>query len=178
MEIADKGHLLSCSVTATNSEGRAEASSSNTVEVRSTLGQGGLESTVPPDVIPALTGADVLGVLRTQLARVQHRARISSLRRRGLYAFPVAAPADGTLELVWYQTPPSARHSQNGKPLVVALSRTVYARAATKTVTLRLTSAGRRLIARSSSLELTLMGVFVQPQGHPLAWVKTVVLHY
>ena len=109
---------------------------------------------------------------------MQHRARISSLRRRGLYAFPVAAPADGTLELVWYQTPPSARHSQNGKPLVVALSRTVYARAATKTVTLRLTSAGRRLIARSSSLELTLKGVFVQPQGRPLAWLKTVVLHY
>jgi hypothetical protein len=178
-EIADKGHVLSCNVTATNSEGRAEASSSNSVEiVRGTLGQGGREAIPPPSVIPALSAAEVLTVLRTQLARVQHRARISSLRRRGLYAFSVAAPGPGTLELVWYQTAQGARHSQRTKPLVVALSTTAYASAGTKSVSLRLTSAGRRLMAHSSSLELTLKGVFVQPQGRPLVWLKTVVLHY
>ena len=178
-EIADKGHVLSCNVTATNSEGRAEASSSNSVEVvRGTLGEGGLESTLPSGVIPALSAAEVLAVLRAQVARVQHHARISSLRRRGLYAFSVAAPAAGTLELVWYQAPQGARHSQRTKPLVVALSTTAYASAGTKPVSLRLTSAGRRLITHSSSLELTLKGVFVQAQGRPLVWLKTVVLHY
>ena len=179
VEIADKSHVLSCNVAATNSEGRAEASSSNSVEVvRGTLGEGGLESTLPSGVIPALSAAEVLAVLRAQVARVQHHARISSLRRRGLYAFSVAAPAAGTLELVWYQAPQGARHSQRTKPLVVALSTTAYASAGTKPVSLRLTSAGRRLIAHSSSLELTLKGVFVQPQGRPLVWLKTVVLHY
>ena len=175
-EIADKGHVLSCNVTATNSEGRAEASSSNGVEiVRGTLGQ---ESILRSEVIPPLSGAEVLSVLRTQLARVQHRARISSLRRRGLYAFSLAAPPAGTLELVWYQASQSARHSQRTKPVVVALSTTAYASAGTKRVSLRLTSAGRRLITHSSSLELTLKGVFVQAQGGPLVWLKTVVLHY
>jgi hypothetical protein len=179
VEIADRGHMLSCDVTAANSEGRAEASSSNTVEiVRGTLGQGALESTIPPAVIPALTAAEVLGVLRTQLARAQHRARISSLRKKGLYAFSVAAPVAGRLELVWYQALRGAYHSQSSKPIVVATSTITFASAATQLVNLRLTSAGRRLIAHSSSLELTLKGVFVQPHGRPAAWLKTVVLHY
>ena len=155
VEIADKSHVLSCNVAATNSEGRAEASSSNSVEVvRGTLGEGGLESTLPSGVIPALSAAEVLAVLRAQVARVQHHARISSLRRRGLYAFSVAAPAAGTLELVWYQAPQGARHSQRTKPLVVALSTTAYASAGTKPVSLRLTSAGRRLIGDVGAADL------------------------
>jgi len=82
------------------------------------------------------------------------------------------------LELVWYQTAQGARHSQSTKPLVVALSTTAYASAGTKSGQPAPDERGATRDAHSSSLELTLKGVFVQPQGRPLVWLKTVVLHY
>jgi hypothetical protein len=132
--------------------------------------------TFPPLPLTPSTG-EILGALGRQLARAQHRGRISTILRRGLYAFSVTSPAAGRLTLQWYWQPEHAHHSANAKPLVVAQSSTSFAGAGTKTVLLRLTTVGRRVFEHADALPLTLKGVFVGPAGLPLAWHKTVVLH-
>jgi fibronectin type 3 domain-containing protein len=181
-ELADEGHVLSCRVTATNSEGRAEAESTNGLAISplTTPSNSRPELTVPPfaSVPPTLTAAQIRAAIHVQLARAQHRVRIASLRKTGLYAFPFAAPAAGRLEVFWYQAPTEPHQPfANTKPLVLAVSTTSFASASTKTVKLRLTEAGRSLIGHSNRIALTVRGVF-RPHGHPVSWLATFLLSH
>lgn len=177
IELSDQGHRLSCKVSATNSEGKAEAESKD-LAIPRVSAESRPELTFPPPPPSPPTPAQILAALRKQLARAQHHAHISLLRKKGAYAFNVTLPAAGTLELVWYEAPTRAQHSSNSKPFAVAVCTTSFASAGTKTISLRLTSAGRRLIEHSSGLQLTLKAVFVQPHARPLTWSKTVGLTY
>jgi hypothetical protein len=180
VELADQGHVLSCNVTATNTEGAAEAESSNALAI--------LRGTVRAELAPELTlapsanaaraptAAQLLAGLRAQLTRAQHRARITSLQKAGLYAFPFAALMRGTLQFYWYEAPPAGHHSTNAKPPLLALSTTSFARAGTKTVKLRLTSAGRHLIGQGGHIALTVKGLFFPSPGRSVSWLQTVVL--
>ena len=124
------------------------------------------------------TAAQILAALRAQLTRAQHRVRMASLRRTGLYAFSFAAPAAGRLDLFWYRAPSGAQHDPAGKPLMLALSATSFANASTKTVKLRLTSAGRRLISYGQPIKLTVRAAFVRPHARTVTWLETVVLSH
>jgi hypothetical protein len=176
----DVGHRLSCEVTATNSEGTGKAESANAlaIVIPTMRTESSPEVTFPPGppITARFTAAQIASSLKAQLARAQHHARISSLRRTGQYTISVSAPAAGTLQLVWYQAPPSGH--RGAKPLVVAQAATSFSGAATRTVKLRLTSLGKRLIERSASLTLTLKGVFSRAEEPSVSWVKTVVLTY
>jgi hypothetical protein len=181
-ELADQGHILSCRVTATNSEGRAEAESTNglAISARAVPTNSRPELTFPPlaNVPATLTAAQIRAALHVQLARAQHHVRIASLRKSGLYAFPFAAPAAGRLQVFWYQAPTEPQQPfANTKPLVVAVSTTSFTSASTKMVNLRLTDAGRLLIAHSSRVALTVRGVF-RPHGHPVSWIGTFLLSH
>jgi hypothetical protein len=182
VELADQGHLLSCDVAATNSEGSAEAESSNGLAI---LGgtvrtESRPELTFPPaaNVAETATAAQILAALHVQLARMQHNVRIASLRKAGLWAFSFAAPAVGKLELSWYLASTGANHSAKTKPLLLALSTTSFESATTRTVKLRLTSAGRRLIGESKHIPLTVKGVFIRPHEPPVTWLETVLLSH
>jgi hypothetical protein len=175
VELADQGHLLSCNVTATNGEGKAEAESKGIAIFRAPV-RTETELTFPPLATP--TAAQILATLHVQLARVQHHVRIASLRKTGLYAFSFAALAAGRLELSWYAALAGAHHSANAKPLMLALATTSFTGAGTKTVKLRLTSAGRRLISESKRIPLTVKGVFVPSHGPPVTWLETVLLSH
>jgi hypothetical protein len=177
VELTDQGHELSCVVTATNSEGKGEARS-KAVTIAPVGPEARPELTFGPPAPPPPTSAQILAALRKQLARAQHRARLSSLRKKGYYAFTVSVPAAGTLELVWYLAPANGQHSSNARSVTVAAATTSFSRAATKTISLRLTSQGRRLLEHSNGLQLTLRGVFAQPHARPLTWLKTVGLPY
>lgn len=180
VELADQGHVLSCDVTATNTEGAAEAESSNALAIL----RGALRSEIAPeltlapslDVAPAPTAAELLAGLRTQLTRAQHRARITSLQKAGLYAFSFAALARGTLAFYWYEFATGAHHSTNAKPPLLALSTTSFAGAGTKMVKLRLTSAGRHVISRGGHIALTVKGTFFPSPGRPVTFLEIVVL--
>jgi hypothetical protein len=181
-ELADEGHVLTCRVTATNGEGRAEAESTNglTISALTAPASSRPELKIPPFAgVPAtLTAAQIRAVLHVQLARAQHHARIASLRKLGLYAFSFSAPAAGTLQVFWYQAPTEPEQPfANTKPLAVALSSTSFASARTQTVKLLLTDAGRRLIAHSNRIALTVRGVF-RPHGHPVSWLGTFLLSH
>jgi hypothetical protein len=176
VQLADEGHQLSCTVVATNGEGKGEANSAPvSVTIPTSTDQSLTEPRFPPPRAAA-TAAEIAGSLKAQLARAQHRARISALRRRGLYTISVAAPAAGTLQLVWYEAPPSER--RGAKPVIVATASASFSGATTKSVNLRLTSVGRHLVEHSFSLKLTLKGVFTMAYGHSVSWSKTVVLTY
>jgi hypothetical protein len=180
VQLADEGHLLSCDVIATNSEGRTEMESSNALPIRGAAARAG-SRTVPafPPVARAartLTAAQILAKLRTALARAQRAARISSLRRSGVYSFSFAAPIAGRLEVIWYDAAARSSHSAKSNPLVIAQSATSFARAGTETVRLRLTGAGRRLLADSRRVTLATKGVFTRPRVRPVSWLETVVL--
>jgi hypothetical protein len=181
-ELADEGHVLSCRVTATNSEGRAEAQSTNGLAISplTTPTNSRPELTFPllANVPPTLTAAQIRAVIHVQLARAQHHARIASLRKSGLYAFPFAAPAAGRLEVFWYQVAPEPQQPfANTKPLVLAVSTTSFASAGIKMVKLRLTDAGRRVIGHSNSTAIKVRGVF-RPHGHPVSWIGTFLLSH
>jgi hypothetical protein len=182
VELADKGHLFACEVTATNGDGTAEAESSNGLAVlRGTVTpESRLESglTTFANVSSTPTTAEILAALRAQLTRTQHHARISSLRKNGLYAFSFTSPGRGTLELFWYEVPTGARHSTKTKPVTLALSTTPFAGPKTNTVKLRLTGAGRRLVGHAGRITLTVKGVFLRAPERPVTYLATVVLGY
>jgi hypothetical protein len=181
VELADQGHILSCEVTAANSEGSVQAQSANTITVpRAALPlESPHELTLPPLAIapPVPTAAQILATLHVQLARAQQRVRLASLRKTALFAFLFAAPAAGTLEVSWYQPPPATpHHSTHAKPVILALSSTSFAGAGATSVTIRLTSAGRHLVAHSKRIPMTVKGVFTMPHARPVSWLETVVL--
>jgi len=182
--LADEGHLLSCDVTATNTAGSVEAESGNGSAILrkavTTASVPELTFAPPAIVAAAPTAAQVLTALRTQLTRAQHRASLASVRRTGLYAFSFAALAQGKLEFSWYEVPTTGAHhsSTNTKPLLLALSTTSFPGAASRTVKLRLTSAGRRLISHGESVKLTVKASFVRPHVRTVTWLETVVLSH
>jgi hypothetical protein len=187
VELGDQGHLLSCEVIATNSEGRAEAESANAVAILRPTARSESRpvASFPPAIrhLRPLTASQLLALLRTQLARSQRHARLSLLQRTGLFAFSFAAPAAGKLELAWYEAtqphqtqPQRARRSTARKPVALAQVTTSFGGAATKTLKLRLTSAARHLIEHDKRLALTIKATFLVPRQRPVSWTETVVL--
>jgi hypothetical protein len=184
VELADQGHLLACEVKATNSEGSAEVESANAVAILRPSARSQSTSTAafpPPIARPrSLTAAQMLTLLRNQLAHTQRRARLSLLQRTGLFAFPFAPPAAGKLQLFWYgaplRVPVRARHSTASKLLTLAEVTMFFSGTGSKVVKLRLTSAARNLIAHETRLALTVKGVFTAPRQRPVSWTETVVL--
>jgi hypothetical protein len=173
VQLADQGHLLSCLVTATNGEGRGEAES-NAVAIRTPTVVRPAELTFPATP----SAAQILHTLHVQIARVQHRVRIASLRKTGLYAFSFVAPAAGQLEVLWYQAPTGGHYPTNAKPLVLAQVIAPFSSAGAKTVKLRLTSVGRRVLGQSSRIPLTVKAVFVLPRAPAVTWIETVLLSH
>jgi hypothetical protein len=180
VELADEGHALSCLVTAANGEGSLSAGSNSFwISTPPTPSESKAEAPAGSGSgAQGPTRAEILGSLGAQLARAQHHARIATLRQRHSYSIAITLPAAGKLELMWYLAPVRGHRASNPKPLVVAVGSATYEGAATKTVRLRLTTAGRTLIERSFSLQLTLRAVFLRPQKPSLLWTKTVGLDF
>jgi hypothetical protein len=181
VELADQGHLLSCQVIATNSEGATEVESSNSVAI--SAGRASVEAAPRPAFPPVAASAavpstaEILAALRRQLTRVQHLASIASLRRAGLLSLSFAAPCAGRLELSWYEPAHHLPHSRlSTKPLILALSTTSFSRESATTVKLRLTSAGRRVFAQSQRVQFDFEAQFVRPHQRPVTWLQALAL--
>jgi hypothetical protein len=181
VELADQGHLLSCQVIATNTEGTTEVESSNGVAISAGRTRVEAAPTVafPPVATRAAapSSAEILATLRRQLTRVQHLASIASLRRAGLLSLSFAAPCAGRLELSWYEPARRLPHSRVGtKRLILALSTTLFSRKSTTTVKLRLTSAGRRVFAQSQRVQFDFKAQFMRPHQGAVTWLQALVL--
>lgn len=180
---ADVNHSISCVITASNSEGTAQATS-NAIFI-GTAAKTAQKSETPPNETETnqkakavVTAAQVLSRLGLELGRIQHAARLKGLRNSHAYSFKFSAPTAGKLEYSWYQLAHGARLSSKGKlkPMLVATAKASFASATTKTIELKLTSAGLRLIRSSKHIKLTAKAVFSRAGVSPVSWVKSFVL--
>jgi hypothetical protein len=180
---ADVGHSLTCKVIATNSDGAGEATSAS-LEIPGGTGnvEARIETSLPrsPGSGQSTTStAQILAVLGSELTRAQHGARISSLLKAGHYAFAFTAPGAGTLSVFWYEVPKGAHVSSaksKPKPVLVAWCTVSFSAGTKKTVMLRLTRAGRKLLEHSRRIKLTAKGTFTPSGGHAVTWLKAFVL--
>jgi hypothetical protein len=179
VQLADQGHTLACKVSASNSEGSAEALSANSLAIaRPAPPASHPEFPLPPTAPSVPTHAQILKALHVQLARLQHRVHLASLRKSGSYTFSFFAPAAGKLEFFWYEARTRAHGSATGKPVVLALATTRFAVPGAKSVKLVLTAAARRLIRSSSRIPLNVRGTLTPPGEAPVSWSASYLLSH
>jgi hypothetical protein len=183
VELGDEGHVLACEVTATNSEGTAGPFASGGLAIPDpTIGSESNPLAVVAGFGPSSgppTSAQILASLGAQIAHSDRRARASLLRRTGAYSFPFRALVPGRLLLYWYGLAKDPNHpTAAAKTVLLAQSATSFASAGTKTVKIRLNSAGKRAFNESKLVKLTVKAVFSQPHLHAQAWREIVVVSH
>jgi hypothetical protein len=155
----DVGAYLRVVVTAMNSAGSSEAAS----------GQVGPVPAIQP------SRAAIRGALAAALAPNGAAARLASLLKHRGYTFRFRAPSAGRLVIGWYLVPRGA-HLARARPVLVATARAVVPGPGTRRYALRLTVAGRRLLARRARVPLTGAGTFTPNGGGPVSVVKRFTL--
>jgi hypothetical protein len=183
VELGDEGHVLACEVTATNSEGTAGPFASDGLAIPNPT----ISSETNPLAVVAgfgptpgpPTSAQILASLGAQIAHSDRRARASFLRRTSTYSFPFRALGPGRLLLYWYGLAKDPQHpTAAAKTVLLAQSATSYAGAGTRTVKIRLNTAGKRAFSESKLVKLTVKAVFAQPHLHAQAWREIVVVSH
>ena len=138
----DAGASMRVVVTASNAAGSALANSAQTAAVRAAGANA------------ALVGRALLAVL----VPAGKKARIRALLRLKGFRFAFTAPSAGQLSIRWLTRGTS-------KPLLVASATVHVTKAGTKTVRIKLTPKGRRLLKRSRRLKLTAKAAFTPTGG-------------
>jgi hypothetical protein len=162
--------MVSCHVVASNSEGTAAAESRG-VAIRRAAQKSEVKQEGPPSGdAPPLT-VQIQNALRVQLARAMHRVHLAPLRKTGVFAFPFAPPVAGALEVSWYQVRAGASwRSTSRNSVLLARAAVTYSGSAAKSVKLRLTSAGRTVIAQHRRVPVTVNGAFSPPGERRVIW--------
>jgi alpha-tubulin suppressor-like RCC1 family protein len=111
-----------------------------------------------------LTEAEIRASLRQQLGIKGSSARIASLRKHRRFTYGFTALTAGVLQIDWYFVPPGAHLASRGRPVLVAAGSLAFAKAGTRLITLRLTTAGRRLLHKRKRVALSAKGSFT-PSG-------------
>jgi alpha-tubulin suppressor-like RCC1 family protein len=124
-----------------------------------------------------LTEAELRASLRQQLGIKGTTARIASLRKRRSFTCGFTALTAGRLAIDWYYVPPGA-HLARAAPTLVASGALSFARAGTRTITLKLTLAGRRLLRRRARITLVAEGAFTPSGGHAVTARLSFVLKH
>ncbi len=119
-----------------------------------------LATATPGFLYSTLSEAELRASLRQQLTIKGSSARIATLRRRAGITYGFTALTAGVLAIDWYYLAPGAQLARRAKPVLVAAGRRAFAKAGTRTITLRLTRAGSRLLAGRRRIALTARGSF------------------
>ncbi len=119
------------------------------------------------------------GLIRKQIAASGKAGRIRALLKRKGFARSFRAPANGSIVISWYQLPRGARLSKRARPKPVLIARGTLKRAVAgkkKTVRIKLTKAGKRLLRRSKRVKLTAHGAFRETGKKRITATKTFTL--
>jgi hypothetical protein len=178
IQVADVGHLLTCTVTATNPEGRVEAESINGVVVPGAghAVEASAKERPPSTVIPS--AGVILGSLRRQLTTVLEKAHLKSVLAHG-FTFSFNPPTRGTLEVMWYKRYKirGAHGSTHTRYTLLAQSgKNAYASVTKGTVRVKLTAAGKSALRGSKRVGIVVKAVFRVPGKPPVTWTGTIVL--
>lgn len=138
--------------------------------------------TPPTMTLPAATAPAVaqqtLIALRKQLTPSGKAATIAALRKSRAFHLKFKALSPGKAVVSWYHVPKGAKLAKKDKPkpVLVATGKATFTAAGTKTITVRLTSAGKRLLKRAKKLKLTARGTFTPTGKSTVSATKTFTL--
>jgi hypothetical protein len=184
---ADVGRSIFCEVRASNAGGTGvsrtgalgpvqPAPVASVPQVQSP-GKGATPAPVPTAGSSTVSSAQIAAALRQALVLSRQAASIARLLRSALtVTFHALEP--GTAEIDWYRVPPGAKLAKRARaaPILVASGRMKFTAAGTAALKIKLTAAGRRLIAHAKSLKLTAKATFTPRGQAPVSVVKTVTL--
>jgi hypothetical protein len=135
------------------------------------------ELTAPPPSAPVLpppsggapaadqtvTGAEISSSLREDIT--PHGISLSKVRKAGGLSMSVKALEAGTIDVNWY----AASH---GKQVLIASGHVVFVEAATKTLRMKLTRTGLRVLRHARSLKVMAKGSFTPAGGTSVTTTK------
>jgi hypothetical protein len=133
------------------------------------VGDGSVPPTPPPVDIPADTVATPQGSTADQIRALLLRAlglhgaqaRIRPLLKRGRHVTTLRTPVNGIVLIRWTYTPRNHGGAKRvARPIVVAKGSHTFARPGSGRIAIRLTRAGRRLLADRNRIALTAHGTF------------------
>jgi hypothetical protein len=136
--------------------------------------------TPPPVVTPkpgSATVAQIRDAMRRQMTPKGSAAKISTLLTKGGAKLPFKALDAGKLLIEWYVTP-AAKAGARKKPrrVLVARGTATFQRAGKKTVSVKLTKAGRRRLRGAKRVALTARGSFTRRGAKPIVATKSFVV--
>lgn len=114
------------------------------------------------------TGQPTAGQLKAsvlaQLMPKGKAAKLAALIKATGYSTSFAALGAGTLVIDWYYLPKGAHlASSKPKPVLVAAGKRTFAEAGIQSITLKLTTAGKKLLKHAKRITLTANGTFTAP---------------
>jgi hypothetical protein len=126
---------------------------------------------VPCDLYPAfsealcppsgLSAAQIRSEVFKQLAPTVSAATIGTLLKNGGYSFSFKPPANGSLAIAWYLVPKGAHiTAAKPKPTLIARGNADFFSGRAGKITIRLTTAGKRLLRSAKTLKVTAKGTF------------------
>jgi large repetitive protein len=124
-----------------------------------------------PATKAGLPSGSVAALIARQLSTAGRRATIASLLKTGAFKMAFTAPEAGTAAVGWYYLPPASKHAGKSSRtrVLVASGRLAFHAPGRRSLTIRLTSAGRRLLRRRPrSIGLTATCVFTPAAGKPV----------
>ena len=122
-----------------------------------------------------ISRADLLLDMRASLDVLgQAVPKVAKMRTSG-YQLTFDSLDTGRLAVGWYEVPPGAQVAKSAKPILVAVGRSRVPNTGRSTVTIKLTAAGRKLVAKAHGRPITLRAraVLTRASGAPLTATKT-----
>lgn len=122
---------------------------------------------VSPQIAHAASAAQLKALLTKLLVPSGAAAKLAALHKRGSYTATFASLAAGRISIAWYLVPKGAHLAKaKPKPVLVASGKLTTKEGGTAKLTIKLTAAGRALLAKRKPLNLTAKGAFA-PKGRP-----------
>ncbi len=147
-------------------EGAGNASGGNISAGSGATGESGVASSASAH----FSAAQIRALLAGEITPSGKSARIALLKKRGRFALRFRALEAGTAAVNWYELSHGAQLAKKtkAKPVLVAAGKLTFSAAGTQAMSIRLTTAGKRLLRRSKRLKLTAQGVFTPSGAAPV----------
>ena len=105
--------------------------------------------------------AAAIAVMLAKIVPSGKAAKIPVILKHG-FSFALTAAGAGTLTISWYEVPHGAHLSKKAKPVLVATGTKTFAGAGTGKLVVKVTGAGKRLLAHAKRMSLTAKGAFAR----------------